>query len=203
MKTINYLVVEVDEQYANEVSLKNGSSLVVNTTIESVEHINRIGKVVKSPDFVIIEEGDEVLVHHNIFRKRNSQKGNEVQSDYFIKDNLFFVPLDEVFMYKRCGQWESLDPYCFVRPVKDDSEVLEADSDLLLPSNFEVGYKGYKENIGEIVYPNKELSSMGLSKGDLVSFTDDSEYEFEVDGEILYRMKTSDVLAMLVCEGSE
>ena len=37
-------------------------------------------------------------------------------------------------------------------------------------------------------YSNDYLKSKGVSKGTKVSFKPDSEYEFEVEGEKLYRM---------------
>ena len=42
--------------------------------------------------------------------------------------------------------------------------------------------------VGLVEIPNKKLISQGVKKGDLISFKPDSEYEFEVDGEKLYRM---------------
>ena len=41
---------------------------------------------------------------------------------------------------------------------------------------------------GIIKYPNEYLIKKGVKKGDLISFKPDSEYEFNVDGEKLYRM---------------
>jgi hypothetical protein len=37
-------------------------------------------------------------------------------------------------------------------------------------------------------YPNKYLLSKGVNKGDKISFKPESEYEFMVDDEKLYRM---------------
>jgi co-chaperonin GroES (HSP10) len=42
--------------------------------------------------------------------------------------------------------------------------------------------------MGLMVYPNKTLIDYGVMAGDKVCFKPDSEYEFEVDGEKLYRM---------------
>jgi hypothetical protein len=39
-----------------------------------------------------------------------------------------------------------------------------------------------------MVYVNEYLKSKGLIKGDKVSFVPDSEYEFRIDNEKLYRM---------------
>ena len=40
---------------------------------------------------------------------------------------------------------------------------------------------------------NNELKNKGLSVGDLISFQPDSEYEYTVDGEKLYRMFTNNI----------
>ena len=42
--------------------------------------------------------------------------------------------------------------------------------------------------MGEMVYPNAYLINQGIRPGDTVCFKPDSEYEFNVDGEKLYRM---------------
>ncbi len=42
-------------------------------------------------------------------------------------------------------------------------------------------------------YINQELIDLGVKEGDEVSFTPDSEYEFYVDGEKLYRMFTNNI----------
>ena len=47
--------------------------------------------------------------------------------------------------------------------------------------------------IGQMVYSNKELDALGIREGDIVSFQPHSEYEFKVDGEVLYRMFTSNI----------
>ena len=78
MTTPYYVIVETDSAYNNEKKITEDISIVVNTTIESVEHINRKGKVIASPSFTILKEGDEVILHHNIFRLRNGVKGEKV-----------------------------------------------------------------------------------------------------------------------------
>ena len=46
----------------------------------------------------------------------------------------------------------------------------------------------YEPLMGDMVYPNEYLKSQGIDKGDRIYFTPDSEYEFTVDGETLYRV---------------
>ena len=42
--------------------------------------------------------------------------------------------------------------------------------------------------MGKMRYSNDYLTSRGIDEGTHVSFTPDSEYEFEVDGEKMYRI---------------
>lgn len=190
MKSFNYAIIEVDEDYNNEVELSSGLNLVVNTTIESVAHINRIGRVKAAPESTVLQEGDEIVVHHNILRRKNGVEGIEVKSDFFVKDNIYFVPLTEIFAYRRNGEWIGLDPFVFVRP----KELINDEAGQWSNSLDVVSFKKMVDNRGFIEINNKELSEWGVEKGDEVFFADDSEYSFEIEGETLYRMKTSDIL---------
>lgn len=190
MKAVNYMIVEVDSAYNNEKKIGD-VSLVVNSTIESVEHINRIAKVVASPEFTPIKAGDEVIIHHNICRLRNGVKGKLVQSDYHIQDNMYFVPLMEIFAYKPInGEWTALAPFCFVEPIKDETKQIGS---ILVQNSGDV-HKGMLVRQGIIQYTNPELEEYGVIKGDHISFSADSEYEFVIDGKVYYRMKTTDIL---------
>ena len=51
--------------------------------------------------------------------------------------------------------------------------------------------------VGKMKYANKYLKSKGVNNGDMVSFKPDSEYEFRVDGEVLYRLYDHQVTAVL------
>jgi co-chaperonin GroES (HSP10) len=57
--------------------------------------------------------------------------------------------------------------------------------------------EGLEDNTGFLVYSNNTLLDLGVNEGDKVNFRKDSEYEFEVDGNLLYRMKSSDICTVL------
>jgi len=87
-------------------------------------------------------------------------------------------------MYKQKGQWFSHDRYCFIKPLKTKKSFIFK--------------RGQEEPLmGEMKYPNKYLISQGVEKGAHVSFKPESEYEFEVDGEKLYRMYDHQITLML------
>lgn len=193
MKTLNYLIVEIDQAYQNELQLQNGKSIIVNTTIESVSNITRKAKVLSAPDYTILEKGDEVIVHHNIFRKRNGYQGKIVNSNYLIEGKKYYVPLTEVFMYKRGKIWKALDPYCFIKPIESKDDIQH--NGFLLSDSFkkDLLHKGNVKLQGIVKYPNQSMLDWGIQEGDKVIFSPYSEYEFQIDNNLYYRMKTTDI----------
>lgn len=192
MKSIGYLIVSLPEAYSNKAKLSTGQDFIINSTIENVEYINRVCKVEYSPEGTILSPGDEVIVHHNIFRLRNGIKGEQVDSNFYLWGNLYYVPLTEVFMYKGEFGWVPIEPYCFVKPIEQE--------DLVTTSNFSItstenSYKGMKRRVGVLSHPNRNLINQSLQKGDKVLFTPDSEYEFIIDGELYYKMSDKDIIA--------
>lgn len=191
MKTVNYLIVSLDKAYNNEAQISTGDSVIINSTIESADYVNRVATVVAAPDFTILQEGDKVIVHHNIFRLRNDVNGNVAPSNYFMEDNKYIVPLTEVFMYDRGEGWIPITPFCFVEPITKEQK---QGFDLSLA---ESTYKGRLERLGIMKYPNEELLTQGVKKGDKIMFSEDSEYEFVIDDVLYYKMSTKDILMKL------
>jgi len=127
-----------------------------------------------------IKEGNTIVVHHNVFRKYYDIKGKEQSGPCYFKDNLYIVEVDQVYLYKEDNSWEAPDPYCFLKPLsKIQQDLLSLETE--------------EKEIGELIFINNELKRLGLKKGDIVSFLPDSEYEFIIDGEKLYRMRTRNI----------
>ena len=172
----NNFIVFVDTEYINE---KDG--IIINDTIESVNSINRIGTVIYSPDKKI-KAGYKILFHHNIVRMKNDIKKKQIKSQFWLEGNKYFVPKQEVFMYYDI-KWNAYGENCFIKPIKvENTKIIDE------------RYKGRLNHIGEIAYINEELLSYGLKQGDRVIFSRYSEYEFDIDGNIYYKMRTKDIL---------
>jgi hypothetical protein len=122
-----------------------------------------------------IKVGDTLLVHHNVFKYYNDMKGRQKSGKSFFRDDLFFIETEQFFLYKQNNQWKSYDRYCFVKPIPTTESYIK---------------KPFSEEplMGEMKYPNEYLLSQGIKEGDLVCFAPDSEYEFTIDDEKLYRM---------------
>lgn len=52
-----------------------------------------------------------------------------------------------------------------------------------------------KEQIGKVKYVNSKSIIDGFKPGDIILFIKDADYEMEVEGEKLYRMRNQDILA--------
>ena len=178
MKGLYSYIVETEERYNNKVDV-DGNELVVNTDISVDDHIftNRIGTVLSKPTAfdTPVEEGMEVIVHHNVFRRWYDVEGNEKNSTSFLKDGQYIVNYDQLFGYKKEGQWYSMPGYCFVKPITP------ADS-------WETSTDGYL--MGTMSYTPEGISSL---RNRVVGYTPNSEYRFWIDGELLYRILSNHI----------
>ena len=181
MRSLYNYIIYSGNRYNNSTKVKD-KNLILNTEISERDfmYTNRIGEVISVPMLGTqeLQKGDQVLLHHNVFRRWIGLYGKQKNSSSFITEDQYTVSPDQIYAYKRNNDWECLDSYCFVKPIKDDSKwsVLKE-----------------KKLFGELVYSNRYLNSLGLSIGDVVGFTPDSEYEFNVDNKKLYRVLSNQV----------
>ena len=103
----DFIVEPYGDRYNNEVKVGD-KSLIINTKIESYKSVNNIGKVIATPLAykTSIKTGDLVMIHHYVFRRFYDIKGNEKNSRAYFKDNLYFVQLDQIYLYKNKNKWQ-------------------------------------------------------------------------------------------------
>lgn len=154
-----------------------GVEFIVSTSEEDHKFSNRLAEVVELPLKYTgpIQKGDILLVHHNVFKFYNDMKGRQKSGKSFFRDDNFFIEPDQFFMYKHGSTWNAYDRYCFVKPIPATDSYIK---------------KPFSEEplMGIMKYPNEYLIQNGVKSGDNVCFRPDTEYEFIVDGEKLYRM---------------
>jgi hypothetical protein len=154
-----------------------GIELIVSTSEEDHKFSNRFAEVVELPLGYKgpIKQGDTLLVHHNVFKFYNDMRGRQKSGKSFFKDDLFFIETEQFFMYKQEGKWNAYDRFCFVKPIPTTQSYIK---------------KPFTNEplVGIMKYPNQYLIDKGIKEGDMVCFSPDSEYEFTVDDEKLYRM---------------
>ena len=185
----DFIVEPYGQRYNNEVKVGD-KSLIINTKLESYKSVNNIAKVISVPLAykTPIKPGDLIMIHHNVFRRWYNVKGKEKNSRAYFKDNLYFVQLDQVYLYKRNNKWESFGDRCFIKPIKDTD-------DLTLDKE--------KKLIGILKYGNNSLNALNINPEDLVGYTPNGEWEFLVEGERLYCMKSNDIVIKYERKGNE
>ena len=186
MKSLySFIVKPLNERYDN-VKKVDDKTLIINTGIENHRFVSKKAAVVSTPAAYTskIKVGDELYVHHNIFRRWYDQKGNERNSSTFFKDDLYFVSPEQIYMYNLKPHLD----YCFVKPLKNQN---------LLENRKE------QPNVGIMKYSNSSLEALGIIPGTLITFTPNSEFEFVIEGERLYCMKSNDIALTHEYQGNE
>ena len=184
MKSIyNYVVKPKGERY-NNIKKVGDKDLILNTEIFNHQYINREAEVISTPliSYSNIKSGDTIIVHHNVFRRWHDVKGVEKNSRNYFNENTYIISQDQIFAYYS-EQWKPMPGYCFVKPIKNFNK-LSIDQEQPL--------------IGVIEYADK-----GFNKGDLVGFTPNSEYEFVIDGQKLYRVLSKFITIKYEYQGHE
>ena len=181
MKSLYNYIISTNDRYNNKTSV-DGKELILNTEIteRDYEFVNRIGTVISTPINIKtpIKKGDQVIIHHNVFRRWYDVRGKERNSGNYIDENRYSVSPDQLFAYKQNGEWHCPNMYCFVKPLENE-DIWSTESEQKL--------------LGALTYTNDYLSSLGLSCGDIVGFTPESEYEFNIDDKKLYRILSTDI----------
>ena len=182
----DFIIKPKKERYDN-IKQIGDQELVLNSEISNHQYVSRIGIVLAIPkaEDTDIKVGDEVIIHHNVFRRWYDVRGIERNSRSYWEDNKYFVKSDQIFLYKRNNKWHAPKGYCFVKPIQSNNILLQK----------EVPLRGIAK------YVDKELKD--INKNDLVGFTPSSEFEFVVDGERLYRVLTNSISIKYERQGNE
>ena len=172
----SYLIKPKNNRYDN-IKKIGDNELILNTEFSNHLFVSRNAIILKTPTLFKsdIETGDEVIVHHNIFRRWNDVKGIERNSKDYFKDDKYFCYPDQIFLHKKNNKWKATNGYCFVKPLKNDDK-----------------YSSEKEKSLQGIIKYKDNSDF-IKVGDKIGFTPWSEYEFTINDERLYRVMTKEI----------
>ena len=186
----NFIVQPKNKRYENEVDV-DGNKLIVNTTMDDHKYVSRIGVVKSIPKVgkTNIKVGDEVIVHHNVFRRFYNIRGEEKNSSSYFKEDLYFCYYDQIFLYKQNGEWKAPFEFCFVKPIENKKQFVTVQKE--------------RPRVGILKYGNSSLDAFKVNEGSLVGFSPSSEYEFIIENDRLYRMRTNDITIKYEYKGDE
>ena len=190
MKSLyDFIIKPLGDRYENEIKIGD-KTLVLNTKIESFKSVNNLAVVVETPKAfkTNIQKGDIVLIHHNVFRVFYDMKGVKKNSRSYFKDDLYFCAVDQIYLYKNTEDWKSFGDRCFVMPLKNE-DILTNDKEQKL--------------IGILKYGNNSLKALNINPGDVVGFTPNSEWDFIVDEQRVFCMKSNDIVIKYEHQGNQ
>ena len=181
----SFIIKPLFSRYDN-VKKIDENELIINTSIEDHKFVSKKAVVVSIPAAydTKIKKDDIVYVHHNIFRRYYDIRGIEKNSSTFFKDDLYFCSPEQIYM---CNLKPHLN-YCFVKPILNKNRLEN---------------RKEQPNFGILKYGNSSLDAVGVRPGVLVVFTPFSEFEFIIEGERLYCMKSNDIAVTHEHEGNE
>ena len=185
MKSVyNFVVTPIGKRY-NNIKKVGDSELILNTEIFNHQYVNRKASVISTPIIgeTDIQAGDDVIVHHNVFRRWHNVKGIEKNSKSYFNESTYFISQDQIFLYKRYWEWKTPKGYCWVKPLKaTDQFNIEQEKPLQ----------------GIVKY-----SDGTVNVNDIIGFRPSSEYEFVIDGERLYRVFSKFITIKYEYQGDE
>ena len=188
----NYIIKPKGQRYNNSVSVGE-KKLILNTEIYNHQYVSREAEIISLPSVGSSELniGDTVIVHHNVFRRWHDIKGKERNSKSFFKEDMYFVSEDQIFAYKQVANWSRLklsswkpmQGFCFIKPIKSVDKFSTEEEQPLM---------------GVVKYTDGSVNV-----GDLVGFRPNSEYEFIIDGQKLYRVYSHFITIKYEYQGNE
>ena len=179
----DFIVSPVGERYNNSTKVGD-KDLILNTEIFNHQYVNRLAKVIATPILFQspISVGDEVIVHHNIFRRWHDVKGRERNSRSYLEEDKYLIQEDQIFLYKN-KNWKATPGFSFVKPLKAINSFNVDDERPL---------------VGVVKY-----SDGSFNKEELVGFRPSSQYEFIIEGERLYRVMNKFITIKYEYQGNE
>jgi|TARA_R110002033_G_scaffold27787_3_gene62724 hypothetical protein len=181
----NYLVKPKGSRSTGTKEI-NGQEFLLNTELQNHEYTQRIGVILSLPKaktYNELLEDDEIIVHHNVFRRFRDIRGVEKNSSNYFEEDVYLVNPGQIYAYKRLNEWKALEGYCFVMPIKETKAFAELKE---------------KPLIGIVKYGNDHIK-----KDDLVGFNISAEYEFIIEGQRLYRVPTNQITIKYEYQGDE
>ena len=179
----DFIVSPVGERYNNSKKVGD-KDLILNTEVYNHQFVNRWARVVATPLLFSspINVGDEVIVHHNVFRRWHDIKGKEKNSRSYWKEDKYIISEEQIYLYKK-EDWIATPGYSLIKPLK---------------SNDKFNTQEERPLVGIIKY-----SDSTFKKGELVGFRPNINCEDFIEGERLYRVMNKFITIKYEYQGNE
>ena len=185
----NNVIIERHKHTKDEVDIGNGKKIFIDTSWYEEDHMIQYG-IVKYPPIrlskwlnteVELKSGDKVYGHHFI--------GNDSNKIEIYGKKYNMLPYNMLYVRVRDNKVHMLSDWVLVEKVEDREEDIVTESGIILKTQVQK-----KEQIGVVKYVNSTSIDFGFKPGDRILFIKDADYEMEIEGEKLFRMKNDNIL---------
>ncbi len=184
MKPIKDLYwIEVAKETEDTFTL-NGIEMYRDTSFDPMRLARQFGIVYRVPmnNELNVQEGDKIWFHHFV-----PTDANKVS---YIKDkNIYQADKNQIYLVERDGEMIPIGVWNFIKQEKTPARITKSGI-ILDAEDKEV------ELHGEAVYINSDLKEQGVDIGDRVLFSKNSEYDMNINGSSLLRMRNFDILGV-------
>ena len=199
MRTVgNVVYVEIESELEDKIKTESGLELEIAADFDLYNNAKQEGTIFACnqglTDRFGVREGDIIYFHHFVPVSQTMHSYYESQAEEVEGRKMYkaFIP-EQVYGYTRPGEntVHMISHWNFVEPIKITPE--KTDSGIFLTAFEEE--EVFQEGI--LKYINDDLKALGCKPGDRVRFSEDSEYEMNILGQRLWRMRNEDILAMI------
>jgi co-chaperonin GroES (HSP10) len=129
-----------------------------------------------------VKKGDKVWFHHFVANK-------ESKVNYLDEGDIYSTSIDNIYLRERDGELKSLHHWNFIEQIYEDEDSIKTKSGIYIkPEVEEITHSGI------VRYISDSLKEMGVNVNDKIMFTKDSEYNMDINGDKLMRMRDVDIL---------
>lgn len=182
MNTVRSNVVVKADDPNDNVEMKNGKKLWIDTSFNPQQHAVISGEVIATgPNVKDLQKGDRVFFHYNCYRDNFRLFHN--------KDDLLRVPLELIYCKLRDGEMEMMDDKLLVEPI--DNPEYKSENDIVLTNQSK-----YKELHAKVAYLPKNYKG-DMKAGDTIIYDPESDIPIKIGGTTYFRMEVGWVQAIL------
>lgn len=192
MRSIYDFFVRLPKAFNDEIQMGD-TSLYLDPKFNEFKNRKMEAEVVAIPEKykTNVKVGDTLYFHHHVVIAGNG-RGQVVKDDiYYIRFNPNNGHACQAYAFKcqDTGEVELISDWIFLVPEEQKNEEVTE-------SGIVVSTKKPKYNqFGYVLYDSPRVQELGLKSGDKVMIMKNTDYEMEVDGQILYRVHMDDIYA--------
>jgi len=179
------------EKLVEDTVKVNGVEMYLDSSYDPMRFARQYGEVVIAPErltskYMDVKVGDRIYFHHFVADKKNQMVEDE-DGNYILQ-----VDAGQIYCAVRDEEIIMQNFWCLVEQKTESENNYKTNSGIFLKSTMET-----EDLRGYLRHANQEILDYGAKINDEVIFSENSEYNMNVEGKELLRMRNIDILAVI------